>query len=68
MLKLAEERDELKVDQFRMAPTGTASLAENMYRLLLTDEFGLFHMSCQGNELVRVCTGDSRARRVDKRS
>ena len=48
MIKLAEERDEIKVDQFRMAPTGTASLAENMTSLLLTDDFGLYHMSCQG--------------------
>jgi len=48
MLKLSAERDELEVDQFRMAPTGTASLAENMYTLLLTDDFGLYHMSCQG--------------------
>jgi len=48
MIKLSEERDEIKVDQFRMAPTGTASLAENMYTLLLTDDFGVYHMSCQG--------------------
>ena len=30
MLGLALERDELKVDQFRMAPTSTAALAANM--------------------------------------
>jgi len=48
MMRLAEERDELKVDGFRMAPTGTVPLAENMHSLLLTDEFGLYHMSCQG--------------------
>jgi dTDP-4-dehydrorhamnose reductase len=48
MLKLSDERDEVKVDQFRMAPTSTAALAENMYVLLATDDFGLFHMSCQG--------------------
>jgi dTDP-4-dehydrorhamnose reductase len=48
MLSLAEERDELKVDQFRMAPTATAPLATNMLELLRTDEFGLFHMSCEG--------------------
>jgi dTDP-4-dehydrorhamnose reductase len=48
MIKLATERDELKVDQFRMAPTSTAALAANMHRLLLTDEFGLYHMSCNG--------------------
>jgi dTDP-4-dehydrorhamnose reductase len=48
MLKLSDERDEVKVDQFRMAPTSTDALAENMYVLLATDNFGLFHMSCQG--------------------
>ncbi len=48
MIKLSAERDEIKVDQFRMAPTGTASLAQNMTSLLVTDDFGLYHMSCQG--------------------
>ena len=48
MMRLAEERDEIKVDGFRMAPTGTLPLAENMHTLLLTNEFGLYHMSCQG--------------------
>lgn len=48
MLKLSQERDEVKVDQYRMAPTSTTALAENMCVLLATDDFGLFHMSCQG--------------------
>jgi dTDP-4-dehydrorhamnose reductase len=48
MTKLSAERDELLVDQFRMAPTGTAPLAENMYALLPTDAFGVYHVSCQG--------------------
>ena len=48
MMRLAEERDEIKVDAFRMAPTGTVPLAENMHTLLNTNEFGLYHMSCQG--------------------
>ena len=48
MLKLCKERDELKVDQCRMAPTGTAGLAENIYKLLASDHYGLYHMSCQG--------------------
>jgi dTDP-4-dehydrorhamnose reductase len=48
MMRLAQERDELKVDAFRMAPTGTVPLAENMHSLLQTSEFGLYHMSCQG--------------------
>jgi dTDP-4-dehydrorhamnose reductase len=48
MMRLAEELDELKVDGFRMAPTGTVPLAENMHTLLQTSAFGLYHMSCQG--------------------
>ena len=47
MMRLAQERDELKVDAFRMAPTGTVPLAENMHSLLQTSEFVLYHMSCQ---------------------
>jgi dTDP-4-dehydrorhamnose reductase len=61
MLKLAAERDEVKVDQFRMAPTGTAALAENMTDLLATDDYGLYHMSCQGDttwyEFARAILG-----------
>lgn len=48
MTRFAEERDEIKVDAFRMAPTATVPLAENMHSLLQTNEFGLYHMSCQG--------------------
>jgi dTDP-4-dehydrorhamnose reductase len=48
MLGLALERDELRVDQFRMAPTSTAALAANMVALLRSDAFGLYHMSCEG--------------------
>ena len=48
MLALAKERDELKVDQFSMAPTATAPLASNMRALLATDAYGLYHMSCEG--------------------
>jgi len=48
MIKLSKEKPELKVDQCRMAPTSTASLAENIVALLLTDHFGLYHMSCDG--------------------
>lgn len=46
MLKLGDERDELKVDQCRMAPTWTYSLAKNIYELVKTDKYGLYHMSC----------------------
>jgi len=37
MLKLSQERDELKVDQCRMAPTWTYALAKNMIALMETD-------------------------------
>lgn len=49
MLKLSKERDELKVDQCRMAPTWTYALAKNMIALIETDFFGLYHMSCNGS-------------------
>jgi len=48
MLKLSKERDELKVDQCRMAPTWTYPLAKNMLALLETENYGLYHMSCNG--------------------
>jgi len=48
MLKFAKEKDEIKVDQCRMAPTWTYPLANNMYALLMTEHYGLYHMSCNG--------------------
>jgi dTDP-4-dehydrorhamnose reductase len=48
MIKLSKEKPELKVDQCRMAPTSTMSLAENMLALLRSDQYGLYHMSCDG--------------------
>jgi len=36
------------VDQRIAAPTWTYPLAENMVRLLETEHYGLYHMSCQG--------------------
>jgi len=48
MLKLSQERDELKVDQCRMSPTWTYPLAKNLIALLKTDSYGLYHMSCEG--------------------
>ncbi len=48
VLKLSKERDEMKVDQCRMAPTGTLPLAENIIKLLGSEHYGLYHMSCQG--------------------
>jgi dTDP-4-dehydrorhamnose reductase len=49
MVKLSKERPELKVDQCRMAPTYTVALAENLLALLRTEQFGLYHMSCDGS-------------------
>jgi dTDP-4-dehydrorhamnose reductase len=48
MLKLSEERDELKVDQCRMSPTWTYALARNLIALVQTEKYGLYHMSCNG--------------------
>jgi dTDP-4-dehydrorhamnose reductase len=49
MIKLSKEKSELKVDQCRMAPTYTVSLAENLLALLRSDQYGLYHMSCDGS-------------------
>jgi dTDP-4-dehydrorhamnose reductase len=49
MLRLATERRELKVDQCRMAPTWTRPLAENMVMLLRTEQYGLYHIGCNGS-------------------
>lgn len=48
MLKLSKEKDELKVDQCKMAPTWTYALAKNMYKLIKTENYGLYHISCNG--------------------
>lgn len=44
--KLASERDEVKVDKFIMSPTWTYPLAKGILKLLETDKYGLYHMSC----------------------
>jgi len=46
MLKLSQERDEIKVDQYKMAPTWTYPLAKNIYELIKTENYGLYHISC----------------------
>lgn len=44
--KLAHERSEVNVDQFIMSPTWTYPLAKGILKLLETDSYGLYHMSC----------------------
>ncbi|MCP4723453.1 MAG: dTDP-4-dehydrorhamnose reductase [bacterium] len=46
MLKLADERPEINVDQCRMAPTWTFPLAKNLVSLMQSEKYGLYHMSC----------------------
>jgi len=50
MLKLAGERDELRVvnDEF-VSPTATAELARQIVALRCTDNFGLFHATAEGS-------------------
>jgi dTDP-4-dehydrorhamnose reductase len=49
MLRLAKEKPEVRVvnDEI-LTPTPTSAIAENTLRLVATDEFGLYHMSCEG--------------------
>lgn len=49
ILRLAQEREELRVvaDQVG-SPTSTADLAEAIFRLLATQEFGIYHVTNQG--------------------
>lgn len=50
MLKLAEERQELRVvaDQTG-TPTSTVDLARVIYQLLASDAYGTYHATCQGH-------------------
>jgi dTDP-4-dehydrorhamnose reductase len=50
MLKLAKERDELRVvdDEF-VSPTATAELAKQIVVLSRTDKFGLYHATSEGS-------------------
>ncbi|WP_417380989.1 dTDP-4-dehydrorhamnose reductase [Gimesia sp.] len=49
MLRLGKERDELSIinDQ-HCTPTATRDLAAALTRLIDTDQFGLYHATCQG--------------------
>jgi dTDP-4-dehydrorhamnose reductase len=50
MLKLAGERDELRVvDDEVVSPTSTSELARQIVVLSKTDNFGLFHATAEGN-------------------
>lgn len=49
MLKLAKEKPEVRVvnDEI-LTPTPTSAIAANTAKLIETDAFGLYHMSCEG--------------------
>lgn len=50
MLKLAEERDHIKVvDDQKGSPTFTEDLAEFIYELIQTDKYGIYHASNSGS-------------------
>jgi dTDP-4-dehydrorhamnose reductase len=50
MLKLASERDELRVvDDEIISPTSTSELAKQIVVLSQTDNFGLFHATAEGD-------------------
>jgi len=60
MLKLAKERDELRVvdDEF-VSPTSTAELAKQILTLSRTDNFGLYHATSEGS-----CTWHDFAKKI----
>lgn len=50
MLKLAKERDELRVvDNEVVTPTSTAELAQQMVALSRTESYGLYHATAEGS-------------------
>lgn len=50
MLKLSKERDEVRVvDDEVLTPTHTADIAEQLEKLVTTDNYGLYHMTSQGS-------------------
>lgn len=49
MIKLGKERDEVKVvDDQILTPTYTKNIADNLKELLKTDNYGLYHMTSEG--------------------
>jgi dTDP-4-dehydrorhamnose reductase len=49
MLKLAKEKPEVRVvNDEVLTPTPTSAIAANTAKLIQTDAFGLYHMSCEG--------------------
>jgi dTDP-4-dehydrorhamnose reductase len=49
MIRLAQEKPEVRVvDDEILTPTPTAAIARNTASLIQTDQFGLYHMSCEG--------------------
>ncbi|MCB9358701.1 dTDP-4-dehydrorhamnose reductase [Candidatus Woesearchaeota archaeon] len=50
MLKLAKTKDELSVvdDQY-MTPTATLHIAKQIIPLIKTDEYGIYHCTCEGS-------------------
>lgn len=73
MMKLSSEKDELKVDQCKMAPTWTYPLAQNLITLLDSNHFGLYHMSAMGmttwfefaQEIIRIAKRNVTVTAVD---
>jgi dTDP-4-dehydrorhamnose reductase len=60
MLKLARERDELRVvDDEYVSPTSTAELAKQILTLSRTDSFGLYHATSEGS-----CTWHDFAKKI----
>ena len=73
MLRLAESHDEVRVvdDQFG-SPTSTAELAKVVHLLEPTENYGLFHATCEGScswadfasEIFRLAGQPTTVRRV----
>ena len=62
MLRLGRERGAVRVvDDERVSPTSTASVARQIAALRKCNDYGLYHATCRGRLfLVSVCQGDFR--------